>query len=301
MDEPPRKWRMLTPRSNPSRLTRMNSSAGPWNQVAIIRPSSCQTVRKRSQSPASRQTTQFSTRSRIACLSSLATRPIIGAEEGMRKPPGGAARRSRPRWARSPRLLGRRRELRGPLAEPHDVSDELVRALERHDVTTAFELGVLATWDLGRRRPYGLRPHDAVELAHHEQDGDPDPAEVSAQIEVSGHDAERRIALRVAPGDDALVEGGLVGIRFHESLRQPARRMELGEGPHAVLPCRLGALREQPALLVSGPAGGSEPDDGGHALGVLERIREHDRSAERMADEPEALEPEAVDEPVQVA
>ena len=47
---------MLTPRSKPSRLTRMKSSAVPWNQVAIMRPSSCQTVRKRSQSPASRQT-----------------------------------------------------------------------------------------------------------------------------------------------------------------------------------------------------------------------------------------------------
>ncbi len=39
----------------------MNSSAVPWNQVAIMRPSSCHTVRKRSQSPASRHTTQFST------------------------------------------------------------------------------------------------------------------------------------------------------------------------------------------------------------------------------------------------
>ena len=61
---------MLTPRSNPSRLTRMKSSAGPWNQVAIMRPSSCQTVRKRSQSPASRQTAQFSTSSRIDWRSS---------------------------------------------------------------------------------------------------------------------------------------------------------------------------------------------------------------------------------------
>ena len=55
IEVPPRKWRIRTPRSKPSRLTRMNSSAGPWNQVAIIVPSSCQTVRKRSQSPASRQ------------------------------------------------------------------------------------------------------------------------------------------------------------------------------------------------------------------------------------------------------
>ena len=57
---------MLTPLAQPSFVTRMNSSAGPWNQVAIITPSSCQTVRKRSQSPASRQTAQFSMRSRIA-------------------------------------------------------------------------------------------------------------------------------------------------------------------------------------------------------------------------------------------
>src|SRR4051794_30651245 len=44
----------------------MNSSAEPWNHVAIMRPSSCQTVAKRSQSPASRQTAQLSTRPRIA-------------------------------------------------------------------------------------------------------------------------------------------------------------------------------------------------------------------------------------------
>ena len=57
---------MLTPFAQPSLVTRMNSSAGPWNHVAIITPSSCQTVRKRSQSPASRQTAQLSTSSRIA-------------------------------------------------------------------------------------------------------------------------------------------------------------------------------------------------------------------------------------------
>ena len=60
---------MLTPLSKPARLTAMNSSAEPWNQVAIMRPSACQTVRKRSQSPASRHTAQFSTNSRIACRS----------------------------------------------------------------------------------------------------------------------------------------------------------------------------------------------------------------------------------------
>src|SRR5689334_16146947 len=73
IDWPPRKCRMLTPRSNPSRLTLMKSSAEPWNQVAIMRPSSCQTLRKRSQSPASRHTAQFSMRSRMASRSSSGT------------------------------------------------------------------------------------------------------------------------------------------------------------------------------------------------------------------------------------
>src|SRR6478736_6834710 len=68
-DIPPRKWRIRAPRSKPSRLAWMKSSQLPWNQVAIIRPSSCQTVRYRSQSPASRQTTQFSTRRRISSSS----------------------------------------------------------------------------------------------------------------------------------------------------------------------------------------------------------------------------------------
>src|SRR5262245_34246084 len=68
---PPRKCRMLTPFSKPARLTAMNSSALPWNQVAIMRPSSCQTPRKRAQSPASRHTTQFSTTSRMASRSVL--------------------------------------------------------------------------------------------------------------------------------------------------------------------------------------------------------------------------------------
>src|SRR5277367_1096378 len=47
----------------------MNSSNVPWNQVAIIRPSGCQTVRKRSHRRASRHTAQFSTSSRIVSLS----------------------------------------------------------------------------------------------------------------------------------------------------------------------------------------------------------------------------------------
>ena len=63
---------MLTPLSQPSRLTSMKRSAGPWNQVAIIVPSECQTLRKRSQSPASRHTTQFSTTSRMRSRSIIA-------------------------------------------------------------------------------------------------------------------------------------------------------------------------------------------------------------------------------------
>ena len=57
---------MRTPRAQPCLLASMKPSAVPWNQVAIIRPSSCQTVRSRSHSPASRQTAQDSTSSRIA-------------------------------------------------------------------------------------------------------------------------------------------------------------------------------------------------------------------------------------------
>ena len=64
---------MLVPRSKPCRLTSMNASAGPWNQVAVIHPSSCQTVRKRSQSPASRHSAQFSTTARIAAAALVAS------------------------------------------------------------------------------------------------------------------------------------------------------------------------------------------------------------------------------------
>src|SRR5512135_1224317 len=67
---PPRKCRMLTSFSNPARLTSMKRDAGPWNQVAVIQPSSCHTVRKRSQSPASRQTAQLLTVSAMARRSS---------------------------------------------------------------------------------------------------------------------------------------------------------------------------------------------------------------------------------------
>src|SRR5262252_10710728 len=76
---PPRKCRMLTPASNPWRLTAMKSRAGPWNQVAVIHPSvGCHTVANRSQSPASRHSAQFSTSSRMANLSASA----VGSTEG---------------------------------------------------------------------------------------------------------------------------------------------------------------------------------------------------------------------------
>ncbi len=87
---------MRAPRSKPSRLTRMNSAAGPWNHVAIIQPSSCQTVAKRSQSPASRQTAQFSTSSRIAkrspatsAMSFLPPRPCPDEPSEGRRPGAG--------------------------------------------------------------------------------------------------------------------------------------------------------------------------------------------------------------------
>src|SRR4051812_4915360 len=83
--DPPRKCRMLTPFSKPALLTSMNFAAGPWNQVADIQPSSCHTVRKRSQSPASRHSAQFCTTSMIACLSALCSsiaRPSIDLGAG---------------------------------------------------------------------------------------------------------------------------------------------------------------------------------------------------------------------------
>ena len=57
---------MFTPCSNPDRLTAMNSAYGPWNQVAVIHPSSCQTRANSSHRPESRSTTQSSTTFRIA-------------------------------------------------------------------------------------------------------------------------------------------------------------------------------------------------------------------------------------------
>jgi len=61
---------MLTPLAQPFLLMSMNSSAVPCVQVAIMRPSSNQTVLNRSQCPASRQTAQLSTSWRIANWSS---------------------------------------------------------------------------------------------------------------------------------------------------------------------------------------------------------------------------------------
>ena len=57
---------MFTPWENPDRLTAMNSAYGPWNQVAVIHPSSCQTRANSSHRPESRRITQSSTTFRIA-------------------------------------------------------------------------------------------------------------------------------------------------------------------------------------------------------------------------------------------
>ena len=62
---------MLTPLAQACLLISMNSSPVPCVQVAIMRPSGCQTVRKRSQSPASRQIAQFCNNSRIRRSSSI--------------------------------------------------------------------------------------------------------------------------------------------------------------------------------------------------------------------------------------
>jgi hypothetical protein len=62
--------------AQPALLITMNSSAVPGVQVAIMRPSSNRTEQARSQSPASRRTTQLSTSSRIASLSCRSTSVI---------------------------------------------------------------------------------------------------------------------------------------------------------------------------------------------------------------------------------
>src|SRR6202050_1063769 len=54
---------MLTPLATPSWLTLMKYSFGPWNQVAILEPSSCQQALKASQSPESLALAQVSTTS----------------------------------------------------------------------------------------------------------------------------------------------------------------------------------------------------------------------------------------------
>jgi hypothetical protein len=64
---------METPLFHPAMLASMNSAAVPCFQVAIMRPSGCQQVANRSQSPASRQTAQFSTRARISSVSGVMT------------------------------------------------------------------------------------------------------------------------------------------------------------------------------------------------------------------------------------
>ena len=70
--EPPRKCRMFTPASKPAWLTRTNSAAGPWNQVAVIQPSSCHTDANDAQSAESRAIAQVSMSLRI--LNSSASR-----------------------------------------------------------------------------------------------------------------------------------------------------------------------------------------------------------------------------------
>jgi hypothetical protein len=53
----------------------MNSAYGPWNQVAVIHPSSCQTRENSSHRPASRSTTQSSTTLRIADAAAKSNSP----------------------------------------------------------------------------------------------------------------------------------------------------------------------------------------------------------------------------------
>ena len=131
---PPRKWRMFTPRSNPSRLTRMKSAAGPWNQVAIMNPSSCHTVANRSQSPASRHSAQFSTSSRISRRSStVSPRPSTLTSE-----------------LRRYRNLTRRRDRR-PSGNPAHVR----RAVRVERLNRLDPPGLTA-------RAFGLRPDDGL-------------------------------------------------------------------------------------------------------------------------------------------
>jgi len=63
---PPRKCELRAPRAKLSWLARMKSSAPPWNQVAIMTPSWCQTERNSFQRPVSRHVAQFSISSRMA-------------------------------------------------------------------------------------------------------------------------------------------------------------------------------------------------------------------------------------------
>ena len=101
----------------------MNSSWEPWNQVAHICPSLCQTVRKRSHIRASRQSAQFSINARIARRSAVSLgidRPLQSWPGLSRRPTSlwwrscktGCSRQARARWTISgyeamPRLAGK--------------------------------------------------------------------------------------------------------------------------------------------------------------------------------------------------
>src|SRR5690606_38116943 len=61
--------------SKPLRLAAMNSAHGAWNQVAHMKPSSCQHAAKRCQSPESLKMAQLSTSSCNVFLSSCACMP----------------------------------------------------------------------------------------------------------------------------------------------------------------------------------------------------------------------------------
>ena len=87
---------MFTPASNPAWLTRTNSAAGPWNQVAVIQPSSCQTDANVAQSPESRAIAQVSMTRRIrnssaSCSVSMRW-PLYDARVRRRLPGSGAKR-----------------------------------------------------------------------------------------------------------------------------------------------------------------------------------------------------------------
>src|SRR6185312_6999019 len=116
---PPRKCRMLTPFSQPSRLTSMKRSAEPWNQVAIIQPSSCHAVRKASQSPRSRHIAQFSMTSRMRSFCVISS--VMA--NGPAAPLAPAAREARPR---------RRADRRGALILVAEIDAAFGQVVGRH-------------------------------------------------------------------------------------------------------------------------------------------------------------------------